>query len=106
MPILVVARLDGQRDAATDFVAGNNGAMQGFQRCAKLLRERQRGGDGRTARVVAAVFEDVVELHRMAGNRVEQRRPSRRAVATVDVTDRLVGAGLPEGGLGEEGRGG
>ena len=61
-------------DACRDFIADDHCTQKTLAGSIAGLRCRERGGNGRTAGVVARVAVDVVELDRMRRGTVDQRR--------------------------------
>ena len=74
VPVLVVGAAHRRADAGRDLVADDHRAQECFAARATGLGERERGRDRRRAGVVDAVAEDVVDLDRVRGRAVDQRR--------------------------------
>ena len=74
VPVLVVRAAHRRADAGRDLVADDHRAQERFAARAARLGERERGGNGRRAGVIDAVAEDVVDLDRVRGRAVDQRR--------------------------------
>ena len=74
VPVLVVGAAHRGADAGRDLVPDDHRAQERFAARAPGLRERERGRDRRRAGVVDAVAEDVVDLDRVRGRAVDQRR--------------------------------
>ncbi len=73
MPVAIVRPAQGGADPRRDLVAGDDGAQEFQAARLPVLRQGERGRDGRGARVVDRVAEDVVELDRVRRGAVDER---------------------------------
>ena len=73
VPEIVVGRLDDDADPGRQLIPGDHRAQEQVAVRVASLRDRERGADGRRARVIERIAIDIVELDRMRCATVDQR---------------------------------